>query len=512
MPIIPNRITNDYIQKLQWIYHGIDKVGILVDPKRLRRARTEVDDEITKQLEIIKNKWNCHVYVGAANDDGTEDSVNLNASSGKRTPLLKFKDLGYDIPKVSVRDENGNYVGKDSLAELALQKMLATNQFNILGGDPVIRSLLIIRELQTLKSRYINANLYNYEGNSYYLTNYNIAGTTTGRRSSRKHSFGYGNNAQNFPKHGASARIYRRCLVSRPGKLFLFVDQIQAEDWAVSALADNTSAISDLKSGVDRHKKLAMAVFNYAEDHYTEKEWKDSIERFLGKKIRHANNYGMRGNTMSDGLAKEGISMSMGACQHLLDTANILDPNIKGVFHKYVERTLYDTGMLSTPYGRERQFFGLRPGDNSGNAKIFREAYSFIPQSSIGDNTGFAVYNLSLDEDKGKTPFSIIQENHDSIAQEIDDNVDTIWNYVQRTVVAFRRTMVFSNGIQLEIPVEGELGYDFYTTVTLKNNDTGSKKLEDIRYKDIQIFYNILKEKQAKVLEEDDKYNGSAAA
>ena len=506
MPILPNRITNDYVHALQWVYHGIDKRGIMVSPVRLDRARAEVSEAIAKHLVIIRDTWNCHVYLGAANDDGSADSVNLNASSGKRTPLLKLKDLGYKIPKVSSRNEDGEYIAKESLAELALQKMLSENQFKHPTGDPVIKAILSIRELITLQSRYINANLYHYEGDSFYLTNYNVAGTSTGRRSSRKHSFGFGNNAQNFPKHGETARIYRRCLVARPGKILLFVDQMQAEDWAVSALAENQKALADLISGVDRHKQLAMAVFQLSADHYTEKEWKDSMERYLGKKIRHANNYGMKGNTMADALAKEAIPMSPMHCQALLDIANAVDPSIKGVFHKYVERCLYDTRVLVTPWGRERQFYGLRAGDTGNNQKVFREAYSYIPQSTIGDNTGFAVYDLECCDKQSKTPPAVIHENHDSIGQEIMDNPDNIWNYVQKTIHSFDRTARFANGFETKIPVEGEIGYDFYATITLKNNETGSKKLEDLRYKDIQIAYIKLQEMKAKAEEEDAKY------
>ena len=498
----PNTITSEYLNKLQAVYHTISKRGIRVDSDRLKQAATDVQVEIAKQVKIISDIWQCHVYIGAANDDKSPGSVNLNASSGKRTPLLKLKDLGYEIPKVAARNEDGEYISKDSLAELALQKILSKNQFNILGGDPVIKAMLQIRELATLQSRYINANLYTEGGALYYLTNYNVAGTTTGRRSSRKHTFGYGNNAQNFPKHGAAAKIYRRCLVARPGKIFLMVDQMQAEDWPVSALANNTTALYELSSGQDRHKKMACNVFRLSEDHYSEKEWKDSMERFLGKKIRHANNYGMKGNTMSDSLAKEGISMTPTHCQGLLDIANAIDPSIKGVFHAAIEKTLDDTRMLRTPWGRERQFFGLRAGQSSGNQKIFREAYSYIPQSTVGDNTGFAVFDLETETDLRLQP-AIIQEGHDSIVQEIDDNVDTIWRYLQRTITSFDREIRFPNGISFKIPVEGELAYDFYSSVTLKNNNTGSKKLIDIRYQDVQIFYNLLKEKKAKEEEVD---------
>lgn len=504
----PNKIGAEYEQRLQGIYHHIGKRGILVHEGRLKEARHQVNTEIKKHIDAIKTIWGCHVYLGADNDDGTSTSVNLNSSSGKRTPLLKLKSLGYEIPKVSSKDEDGNYVSKESLAELALQKMLAINQFNILGGDPVIKAILAIRELVTLKNRYINANLYGREDEKFYLSNYNCAGTTTGRRSSRKHSFGFGNNAQNFPKHGILAKIYRRCLVTRQNKIFLMCDQMQAEDWPVSALANNLEALHDLSHNIDRHKKLAMAIFNYSADHYTEQEWKDSIERYLGKKTRHANNYGMRGNTMSDSLAKEGISMSAAACQSILDKTNAIDPSVQQVFHKYVEKELYDTRTLRTPLNRERQFFGLRAGDNSGNQKIFREAYSFIPQSTVGDNTGFAVYELET-RDGGFGNGDIIQEGHDSIVQEINDEVDVIWTSIQNTIKAFDRTLRFHNGIELKIPVEGEIAYDFYKTFTFKNHDTGSKRLTDLQYKDVQIAYNELQEYRQSELDKEVKQNAA---
>lgn len=498
--MIKNQIGSEYLNRLQGVYHEISKRGILVSTPRLAKASTDINSAIARHISIIANSWGCHVYVGAANDDGSDSSVNLNSSSGKRTPLLKLQSLGYIIPKVAARnEETGEYESKESLAELALQKMLGTNQFNILGGDPVIKAMLAIRELVTLKNRYINANLYSKEFGQYYLSNYNCAGTTSGRRSSRKHTFGFGNNAQNFPKHGELARIYRRCLVARPGHILLMVDQMQAEDWPVSALANNTAALGDLINGIDRHKKLAMAIFRLSENHYTEKEWKDSIERYLGKKTRHANNYGMKGGTMSDSLAKEGISMTAAQCQGILDIVNQVDPSVKGVFHYGIEQQLYNTRTLQTPFGRERQFFGMRGGDNSGNQKIFREAYSYIPQSTVGDNTGFAVYELET----GYPDSYIIQEGHDSIIQEIPATADSIWEYTQRTIRAFNRPVRFPNGIEFTIPVEGEIAYDFYSTITFKNGKTNSKKLTDLTYNDIQASLHKLNELREKELHEE---------
>ena len=493
-----NRISAEYLHALQSIYHLIDSRGILVNQERLEVTREYIDRKTKELCNSIGNYWGVSVYVGSLNkpDVALGRSINLNASSGANTVLAFLRDeKDYKIPKVNSRDEEGNFISKESLNELALQKIYSTNQFNILGGDPAIRDLLKIRELTTLKSRYINANLFHHSsGDNLFLTNYNVAGTVTGRRGSRKHSFGFGGNAQNFPKHGELAKIYRRCLVARPGKIFLFVDQIQAEDWPTSALAQNNEALFDLQNSVDRHRKLACAIFGLPWDHYSESEWKESLERYLGKKTRHANNYGMRGNTMSDALAKEGHSLTPAQCQAILDIVNKTDPNVENVFHKYIRECLHNERLIRTPTGRERYFFGLRAGDKGNNSKIYNEGYSYIPQSVVGDNTGFTVFELETTSGFGSG--FIVQEGHDSITQELSCDCDVLWDQLQRTRQCFSRIFRFHNGIEIEIPVEGEIGFDFATTITLKNLQTGSKKLEDIRYTDLQAALHKLEEAQ----------------
>lgn len=490
-----DRIGAEYLHALQTIYHRIDSRGIVVDRKRLEDASEYINKDILKQCDVVSNVWGIKAYIGAGNKgtDVAQTYVNLNSSSGTNTPLAFLRDkLKFKIPKVSARDEDGNYIQKESLAELTLQKIYAENQFATPGGDPAIRALLRIRELSTLRARYINANLYPSGTEQLFISNYNCAGTVTGRRGSRKHAFGYGGNAQNFPKHGELAKIFRRCLVSRPGKILLMADQMQAEDWPTSALANNMEALDDLKLGVDRHRKLGCLIFNIKWNHYTDKEWKDSIERYLGKKTRHANNYGMRANTMSDSLAKEGHSLTPNQCKVILDKVNQVDPSVDGVFHTYIKKQLDINRTLITPFGRQRIFFGLRPGEAGSNNKIFNEAYSMIPQSTVGDNTGFTVYELETRKDK--IAGHITQESHDSLVQEIDDKPDCIWDHLQATRQASNRVIRFHNGIEVEIPWEAELGYDFYHTEGLKSSLTKTKKIEDISYSDIQVAWYKLQE------------------
>lgn len=467
-----DRITSSYEHALQSAYYHIGSRGICVNTSRIAHAKAVVKAEITRQLAIASTQWGCKVFIGAANaplKDSTEalSAVNLNATQGKYALLQKLRDLGYELPKVTKKDQEGNYESKESTEELALQKILSKNQFQYPGGDPAIKSILRVRELGKLSSSYLSARLLQREGESYFLSNYNVAGTLSGRRGSRKHTFGFGNNAQNFPKHSDTASLYRRCLVARPGNVFLMVDQISAEDWPVCALSENYRALQELADTSDeygRHTRLASVIFNISLASRTISEWKDSMERYLGKKTRHATNYDMTAPRMSEELAKEGHSFSIADCDKLITKMGQIDPNVKNIFHKYVRDKISKDRMLVNPFGRERQFLGARPND--ANNSVFKEAYSWIPQGTVGDNTGFAVLSLESKYPTGER--YIVQEGHDSVVQDVPDNPETVFKLLMRTQSAFDRVIKFHNGIEIKIPIEGELGYDFATTVKIK--------------------------------------------
>ena len=469
-----DKVTSSYEHALQAAYYHVGNRGICVNVQRIAEAKAIVKAKVAQQLAIASNQWGTKVFVGAANapDEAIKGlnasgAININATQGKFALLTGLKNLGYEVVKITKKNSEGDYEQGYSTGELALQKMLSKNQFNYPGGDPAIRAILKIRELGKLYSSYLSARLLERSGEAYFLSNYNVAGTLTGRRSSRRHTFGFGNNAQNFPKHSDVAAMYRRCLVARPGNIFLMVDQVSAEDWPVSALSENYQALKELRDDTDvygRHTRLASVIFGIPLAAKTPGEWKDSMERYLGKKTRHASNYDMKAGRMSDALAQEGFSFSEVACQALLKKVAEHDPSVDLVFHKYVKDQISKTHMLVTPFGRERQFLDARPNDS--NATVFKEAYAYIPQSVVGDNTGFAL--LKLESNYGIQERFIVQEGHDSIVQDIRADAETVYKYLLRTNAAFDRTIKFHNGIEVNIPIEAELGYDFQTTVKIK--------------------------------------------
>jgi DNA polymerase I-like protein with 3'-5' exonuclease and polymerase domains len=399
--------------------------------------------------------------MGAENRPADGASVNINYSPNLQGLL---KGLGFTLPKIRSKNKDTHeFELKDSANKLVLQKVLADPNLwpaTYVNAKQIITDLLEVHTVAKIKSTYANAKLFK----DVYFSTANIAGTVTGRRSSRKHTYNIGGNNQNFPKYTELASRFREALISRPGKIFFFVDQVKAEEWPVSALAQNQVALTELRNGVNRHLKLASYLFGIPEQ-----VLKAAIDRhetdavlcyYLGKKTRHANNYGMRATRMSEQLAGEGHSISKDVCNTMLEKVNNADPSVQSVFHKYIQEQIFNTKTLRTPLGRERQFFGFRTGDK--NYDLLNEAYSYIPQSTVGDNTGLAI--IYLDDFNNY----LLQDGHDSLVQECPDDETELIQVLLRTGEAFARDITFHNGITIRIPIEAELGYNWKDTVKLK--------------------------------------------
>ena len=441
-----DKVSSTYEHALACAYHRIDNRGILFDEEQMADLRYKIQAHNMELLDELSCLWGLKVYIGAENKP-SKDTAALNINASKQ--LLDFlKANGYKIPLVRRKNKETKEVTyEESVEELILRKIFAET------NDQCIKRILDIREYNTLRIRYVDSRRYNGQ----FLCNYGVASTVTGRRSSRKHIFNVGGNAQTFPKHYDLSKAFRRGIIARQGRVFFIVDQMSAEDWPVSALAANTHALNELQQRQDRHSKLAAFIFNMP----LEKVTKDGIERYLGKKTRHANNYGMRGQTMSDSLARENFAYSKAQCDALLKKVNEYDPSISSVFHTYVKEQVFRTFMLRNPFGRERHFHGLRQGE--ANFEIFNEAYSYIPQSTVGDNTGFAVLYLDGVNDY------IVNECHDSINQECPNDEQTIRRVYAETQRAFDRRITFHNGISVQIPIEAEFGFNLEDTVKVKD-------------------------------------------
>jgi DNA polymerase I-like protein with 3'-5' exonuclease and polymerase domains len=122
---------------------------------------------------------------------------------------------------------------------------------------------------------------------------------------------------------------------------------------------------------------------------------KDKLRRFSGKKVRHAGNYDMQKGRCAVEYNNDAKRFGLDAqitewkAGQLLDIFHANDPSIRGVFHEEVKEVLDATKVLTSPFGRRREFFG-DPDDHG----FYKEGYAHIPQASVADNTKRAMLGI----------------------------------------------------------------------------------------------------------------------
>lgn len=447
----PGRLTSrEYYELFEMplarAFYHINQRGVHIDTAKLAALRTFICTELQSSCSRISVQLGGKQVIPSITDKKQDVTGAFNLSSPAQIIDL-LKSFGIKPPKK--RRADGSY--SESTDEESLNELYAAT------GNPVLKEILRTRELNKLLGTYVDVEL---ENETLYGA-YFVTGTVTGRRSCRENFLGLGTNLQNPPKHTDLAGKFRECLVARQRKIFVKCDQVSAEDWIVQGIIADQSGdregLNELLQGTDRHAKLAAFIFGKP----VAQCGKDTPERFIGKKVRHAGNYDMEAFRFSQVMASENHVVTEQFCQWLLERFHAANPGIKHVFHEYVKRELTSRRCLTTPFGFTRQFFSLR--DYGDNKKIMKEGYAQIPQGTVGTNTGFAVLWLEKHH-----PGHVILDDHDAVTLEVDDNLTSVLNAVSWLQEAFNRVIRFEKGLELTIPIEVELGYDLAHMKTVK--------------------------------------------
>jgi uracil-DNA glycosylase family 4 len=422
--------------------------GYATDPAKILALHKSVISDIEtkcKEAEALVGKPVASCKKGDSSELTVKKvAVGANCKVGEVVNIASSKQLIEVLQARGIKVPIKRGRGTPTVDETALLKIAIDHP-----QDKLPTLVLDIRELNKIKGTNIDANLHN----NILFSSYNAAGTITGRLSSAENVFGFGTNLQNIPKHSDLGLRLRECYVARPGCIILEADQKGAEDWVVQALiVDNGGSdvgLEELRAGINRHKRLAAYLFAKPESDID----KAGMYYYAGKKTRHAGNYGMEAFRMSEVMLVEtGIQMLVSHTTFLLQKFHEFEPDIKGVFHKYVEDTIRKTRTLVTPFGRERYFSGLRP--NSSNYDVIKSAYAQIPQSTVGDNTGMAFVEI---ERRG---FAVLSDDHDAIKIEVLDDPEHISEGFAALKAAFNRTIIFPHGTKINIPLEFMMGYN----------------------------------------------------
>ena len=339
--------------------------------------KNKVELELTNLYSEIEEK----LYTLLGFDYGITENINFR--SPKQLKELLYVTMG--LPIQTVR-------GTDTVttSEKALEKLYRKTK------NEVLNLILQHREVAKLKS-FCDIKL-SPKGRVH--TSYNIAGTTSGRWSSSENiilPYGSGN-LQQIPLRGNGSIIRSMYIVENPENWIIQADFVQAEAVIVAYLIGDSVLKEAFRLKKDIHKVTASMMFNLPLEDISPEQ------REIGKLIRHATNYSLGANGLADVLRCE-----TSIAKRYLEAFHASCPQLKR-WQETIQYQLKSNRSLITPLGRKKVFLG-RLDDT-----MFRSAYSFIPQSTIGDLLNKSLvkfYELYGEE------YSLLLQLHD--AMYVDD-------------------------------------------------------------------------------------------
>lgn len=349
--------------------------GILVDEdKRQKLACLSLEemDEIQEGLnQILKRE--------------------VNMRSPKQMQQLLYIDLGLPVQyKRRKSAQETKTITTDATALATLERTCK---------HPALSLIMRYKKLDKLVNNFLDISI-SPEGKVH--TCYNITGATMRREQKgfivddedSYKSFGrwsssssiilpYGpGNLQNIPK------LARTIFTPPKDHILLQADYKQAEAVVVAYLINDVKLkklFSDsfgkspdecAANHWDVHKLTASAMFGIPITEITK------AQRGIGKTIRHATNYSAGPTVVATRL---GIQLK--EAKQLLERYHQTCPQLK-LWHQRIQDELRRTRTLTNLFGRKHRFLD-RWGDT-----LFRSAYSFIPQSTVGDLLNHALLNI----------------------------------------------------------------------------------------------------------------------
>lgn len=431
-----------YVTQLHGFYLEMERVGF------------QVDLHIRRRLHQKYTAWHNRIQRRFVENVGRP----INVYAYEKLHHFIYSELGCPLRKDT---------GEDTLVQLM------TNAINDEKRITLLSDILEDRRVRKADSTYVQSRL-DYDNR--LRTSYFVTGTETGRSTTnllenpiRPKDYSVGLAFQTITKHGDIGADVRRMLVPDDGYVFLSCDLSQAEARIVSVLCTDWELLTAFDS-IDIHRRTAGLVFDYVNsieltkicsNPAVDKIGKDSGERFLGKKTRHAGNYNMgaeRHHADAHSEARRaGIKLDLSEykAHRNLDKFHECSPKIRGIFHRDIQHFINKQRYLVNPYGRIR-FFLDRLGE-----EMYREAYAFIPQSTVHDTLTLGAVRAK----KELQGIRFLKEDHDALTLLAPKGeVESIAKILRRHIeipIDFN-FCTLNRDLKLTIPADFEVGETNY--------------------------------------------------
>lgn len=390
--------------------------GVKIDKKYLEGLRATYEADIADLTAKI------HEQAGEEFNIQSTPALSDILFNKLKLPKIKLDKYADD------EDDDGMSTDKDALGRLY-------------GKHPIVELLMAYRIKTKLLGGYINSMLKRADQDDYIHTEYGVA-TRTGRINSRNP------NLQTLPKDNEDKRSdllsrpgkeIKRAFIARPGYILYEFDYSQVEVRVMAHVSGDERLVSDLKTGLDIHRKMASSIFGVDFDKVTDQQRSNSKSAVFGII------YGMHFKTLAE---KKGISVADAeqVYNNFFNTYTGVAKWIEDVKdfarkHKYV----------MSPFNRVRHLDAIDHPNNRLKSKSERCAVNSPIQA-----TGADIPNLGINSvlDQLRPPewdyrlimqvhdaayFEISEKCHEAIAPKIKDILENAWPLIVPTPVEAKR-------------------------------------------------------------------------
>ncbi len=269
--------------------------------------------------------------------------------------------------------------------------------------------------------------------------------------------------------------------------VFIQADSSQAEARVVFLLANDEEALLDIDRR-DYHAYTASWFFGGSEDDYSKKKLGyESPIRFCGKTLRHAGHLGASKRRAAISVNTDArkykipIQITEAIAERALKIFHAKQPKIQQVFQKGVITALEKGRRLyaPVPFGIKAAYGGQRIFYERWGDELFRQAFSYIPQRTVTDNTKAA--GLRIREQIPQ--IRIVMESHDALLFNIPERKLQDWAPIIKN--EFERPINFHNCSlprrHLKIPCELEIGYNYQDFKKFKDIPIKQADIEPVK-------------------------------
>lgn len=404
--------------------------GVLIDLEKKNNLGKEFAEHANKALEEYKKL--------------TGLETNLNAHAQVKSALYGYYGLEIQFD---------HKTKKPSSSKESLQKLLRTAKGEAAN---VINLILRYKKYSKLASTYTSMEV---DADGRIHTSYSFISTY--RLNSSASPFGGGGNLQNIPKKGDEGKAIRSLFIPDPGKIMIAADYRQAEAMIVAWESEDLQLINAFLEGKDVHWIKAQDLFEIPEgiiyiketghevmfrDRFTGEEHSLEFLRDLGKVAKHAGNYGEGPYRLQGQLAASGFHLPFAACKKII--LKVKGDPFVSTWQRRIREQIKATRTLISSFGRKKQFMGRI------NDGLFRAAYAFSPQNTVGEMTEVGIREVNEQFEY----IDCLMNVHDELISQCDIGRE---QQAMRDIRSVMEQTIHIHDRPLTIPVDFRIGYSW---------------------------------------------------